>query len=98
MGVNYAVPGKALGLLMGLAVAGMLINWAMISYSHLRFRAAKRAAGATTAFPSPLYPLIRRVKSLPGWLAGTSAFGLSNKYTKFCVASEGYKGLFNERG
>jgi aromatic amino acid transport protein AroP len=57
VGVNYIVPGKALGLLMGLAVAGMLINWAMISYSHLRFRAAKRAAGARTAFPSPLYPL-----------------------------------------
>jgi len=57
VGVNYAVPGKALGLLMGLAVAGMLINWAMISWSHLRFRAAKRAAGVPTAFPSPLYPL-----------------------------------------
>jgi aromatic amino acid transport protein AroP len=57
VGVNYAVPGKALGLLMGLAVAGMLINWAMISWSHLRFRAAKRAAGQATAFPSPLYPL-----------------------------------------
>jgi aromatic amino acid transport protein AroP len=56
VGVNYAVPGKALGLLMGLAVAGMLINWAMISWSHLRFRAAKRAAGVPTAFPSPLYP------------------------------------------
>jgi aromatic amino acid transport protein AroP len=56
VGVNYALPGKALGLLMGLAVAGMLINWAMISWSHLRFRAAKRAAGATTGFPSPFYP------------------------------------------
>jgi aromatic amino acid transport protein AroP len=29
----------------------------MISWSHLRFRAAKQAAGARTAFPSPLYPL-----------------------------------------
>jgi aromatic amino acid transport protein AroP len=57
VGVNYAVPGKALGLLMGLAVAGMLINWAMISWSHLRFRAAKQAAGESTAFPSPWYPL-----------------------------------------
>ncbi len=57
VGVNYALPGKALGLLMGLAVGGMLINWAMISWSHLRFRAAKRAAGESTAFPSPAYPL-----------------------------------------
>lgn len=57
VGVNYALPGKAVGVLMGLAVAGMLINWAMISWSHLRFRAAKRAAGQATAFPSPFYPL-----------------------------------------
>jgi aromatic amino acid transport protein AroP len=57
VGVNYALPGKALGLLMGLAVTGMLINWAMISWSHLRFRAAKRRAGQATAFPSPAYPL-----------------------------------------
>jgi len=56
VGVNYVLPGEALGMLMGLAVAGMLINWAMISWSHLRFRAAKRAAGAATAFPSPWYP------------------------------------------
>jgi aromatic amino acid transport protein AroP len=56
VGVNYALPGKALGLLMGLAVSGMLINWAMISISHLRFRAAKRAAGQATAFPSPAFP------------------------------------------
>ena len=57
VGVNYALPGKALGMLMGLAVAGMMINWAMISWSHLRFRAAKRAAGQATAFPSPAHPL-----------------------------------------
>jgi aromatic amino acid transport protein AroP len=56
VGVNYALPGKALGLLMGLAVSGLLINWAMISWSHLRFRAAKRAAGQPTAFPSPAHP------------------------------------------
>jgi aromatic amino acid transport protein AroP len=56
VGINYAIPGKALGFLMGLSVAGMLINWAMISWSHLRFRAAKRAAGVPTAFPSPAFP------------------------------------------
>ena len=48
--------------------------------------------------PSPLYPVVKRVKALPGWLAGTSAFGLTNAYTKFCVASEGYKDLFTQRG
>ena len=57
VGVNYAFPGKALGMLMGLAVSGLLINWTMISWTHLRFRAAKRAAGQGTTFPSPAYPL-----------------------------------------
>lgn len=57
VGVNYALPGKALGMLMGLAVSGLLINWTMISWTHLRFRAGKKAAGQATQFPSPLYPL-----------------------------------------
>jgi aromatic amino acid transport protein AroP len=55
--VNYALPGKALGMLMGLAVAGMMINWAMISWSHLRFRQAKAAQGVKPVFGSPFYPL-----------------------------------------
>jgi len=57
VGVNYAFPGKALGMLMGLAVSGLLINWTMISWTHMRFRAAKHGAGEATAFPSPAYPL-----------------------------------------
>jgi hypothetical protein len=48
--------------------------------------------------PSVLYPLVRRMRFLPGWLAGTSAFGLSNRYTRFCVASRGYRDLFVARG
>ncbi|TFW33708.1 amino acid permease [Massilia horti] len=55
--INYFMPGKAFGLLMGLAVSALVINWAMISWSHLRFRAHKRAAGATTLFQSPGSPL-----------------------------------------
>jgi aromatic amino acid transport protein AroP len=55
--VNYALPGKALGMLMGLAVAGMMINWAMISWSHLQFRRAKAAQGVKPVFGSPFYPL-----------------------------------------
>jgi aromatic amino acid transport protein AroP len=56
VGVNYALPGKALGLLMGLAVAGMLINWAMISWTHLRFRAVRGAGPSAPRFPSPFHP------------------------------------------
>ena len=44
-------------MLMGLAVAALVINWGMVCWSHLRFRRAKRAAGQATAFRSPLFPL-----------------------------------------
>jgi hypothetical protein len=47
---------------------------------------------------SVLFPLIRRLPSLPRWLAGTSATGLSDRYTRFCVASPGYRDLFVRRG
>jgi aromatic amino acid transport protein AroP len=35
----------------------MMINWAMISWSHLQFRKAKAAQGAKPVFGSPFYPL-----------------------------------------
>jgi aromatic amino acid transport protein AroP len=35
----------------------MMINWAMISWSHLRFRRAKAAQGVKPVFGSPFYPL-----------------------------------------
>lgn len=47
---------------------------------------------------SILFPVMRRFRKLPGWIAGTSAFGLSDLYDTFCVASEGYKELFARRG
>lgn len=53
--VNYFVPGEAFGMMMGLAVAGLIINWATISIVHLRFRAAR--AGSKTVFPSPFVPV-----------------------------------------
>lgn len=48
--------------------------------------------------PSVMYPIVRRFPSLPRWLAGTSAFGTSNRYRRLCVASEGYRELFARRG
>jgi len=54
--LNYVLPGKALGLLMSLVVAALVINWALISLSHLRFRAVKKVQGKTTAFESPWFP------------------------------------------
>jgi aromatic amino acid transport protein AroP len=54
--INYFMPGEAFGMLMGLATSALVINWGMISWIHLRFRAAKRAEGVATAFPSPAAP------------------------------------------
>lgn len=51
VGINYFLPGEAFGMLMGLAVSALVINWGMISWIHLRFRQAKRAAGQATGFP-----------------------------------------------
>jgi len=44
------------------------------------------------------WALVRRLPWLPRWLAGTAATGLSGKYQRFCVASQGYRELFVERG
>jgi aromatic amino acid transport protein AroP len=55
--LNYFMPGQAFGILMGLVVSAMIINWGLISWIHLRFRAAKRAAHAATGFPSPAAPV-----------------------------------------
>ncbi|SFX30906.1 aromatic amino acid transport protein AroP [Janthinobacterium lividum] len=54
--VNYFMPGEAFEVLMGLVVSALIINWAMISWIHLRFRAQKRAEGKTTLFQSLGYP------------------------------------------
>ncbi|GAB3626657.1 Aromatic amino acid transport protein AroP [Pandoraea terrae] len=55
--INYFMPGKAFELLMGLVVSALIINWAMISIIHLKFRHDKRRAGKTTLFKSIGYPL-----------------------------------------
>ncbi|SAK57331.1 aromatic amino acid transport protein [Caballeronia catudaia] len=59
--INYVMPGRAFGLLMGLAVSALLINWAMISIIHLKFRRQKRARNEATSFRSFGYPLTNYV-------------------------------------
>ncbi|MFJ3053086.1 amino acid permease [Pseudomonas nitroreducens] len=54
--VNYLVPARALELLMSLVVAALVINWAMISLAHLKFRAHMDAEGKRTAFRAVAYP------------------------------------------
>ncbi|MHA7001093.1 amino acid permease [Aeromonas schubertii] len=55
--INYLMPGQAFGLLMALVVSALVINWAMISLAHLKFRKQKAAEGVTTRFQALLYPL-----------------------------------------
>ncbi|BCQ47288.1 aromatic amino acid transporter AroP [Erwinia rhapontici] len=54
--LNYLMPGKAFELLMSLVVSALVINWAMISITHLKFRSAMRVAGQKTRFASLGYP------------------------------------------
>lgn len=54
--LNYVMPGEAFGMLMMLVVAALMINWACITITHLKFRRAKALAGETTAFRSLGYP------------------------------------------
>jgi len=56
--VNYLMPAEAFGLMMGLSVSGLIINWATISLVHLRFRRTRAENGqGATVFPSPVHPL-----------------------------------------
>ena len=54
--LNYFMPKSALGVLMGLVVAALVINWAMISLTHLKFRAAKELAGEALVFKAFWHP------------------------------------------
>ncbi|MCD1126697.1 amino acid permease [Jinshanibacter sp. LJY008] len=54
--VNYLIPKEAISILMSLVVSSIVINWAMISLSHLKFRAAKDREGVTPKFKAILYP------------------------------------------
>ena len=44
------------------------------------------------------FRLVQRHRSLPRWIAGTAATGLSDLYRAFCVASDGYRDLFKRKG
>ncbi|MEG3134238.1 amino acid permease [Rouxiella sp. T17] len=54
--LNYLMPGKAFELLMSLVVSALVINWAMISITHLKFRRALHTVNQKTRFPSLAYP------------------------------------------
>src|SRR5690606_12239348 len=55
--INYFIPERAFGLLMLLVVAALVINWAMISITHVLFRRHMVRQGRAPAFPSPGAPV-----------------------------------------
>ena len=55
--VNYLLPRGALELLMSLVVAALVINWAMISLAHLKFRRAMQRQGVVPSFKAFWFPL-----------------------------------------
>ena len=54
--INYLIPGKAFQLLMALVVAALVINWAMISLTHIKFRHAMNAQQVVPAFKAFWFP------------------------------------------
>lgn len=54
--LNYLMPASAFELLMALVVSTLVINWAMISLSHLRFRKRLVAQGVQPRFKALFYP------------------------------------------
>ena len=54
--LNYLVPEKAFSMLMMLVVAAIVINWLVISYTHLKFKTTMNRMQTKTDFPSVAYP------------------------------------------
>ena len=59
--INYLIPGKAFQLLMALVVAALVINWAMISLTHIKFRHAMNARQVVPAFKAFWFPFANYV-------------------------------------
>jgi aromatic amino acid transport protein AroP len=55
--INYLIPSEALGVLMALVVAALVLNWSLISLTHLKSRKAMVAAGQTLVFRSFWFPV-----------------------------------------
>jgi hypothetical protein len=70
----------------------------LIVPKHIRRRKIVLVQEGMTEPETLLYHLARNFQWVPRWIAGTSTTGLSDIYTKFCVASEGYRDLFIRKG
>jgi aromatic amino acid transport protein AroP len=59
--INKFIPESALGVLMSLVVSALIINWLMITYTHLCFRKSMNVQKLKTVFPSLFYPITNYV-------------------------------------
>ncbi|WP_353173287.1 amino acid permease [Acinetobacter rudis] len=55
--LNYIFPEDAFKLLMSLVVSAIVINWTMLSLTHIKFKKSMIQQQKTTLFPSIAYPL-----------------------------------------
>ncbi|KAA8732681.1 amino acid permease [Acinetobacter qingfengensis] len=55
--LNYFVPEKALGHLMYIVVGALVLNWAMISLTHLKYKKFINANNIKTHYPALFSPL-----------------------------------------
>ncbi len=54
--LNYLLPGKIFMYLMSIVIGAIVVTWALIILTHLKFRQHCAAVGHKTKFPSILYP------------------------------------------
>ncbi|MGV0922307.1 amino acid permease [Empedobacter tilapiae] len=55
--INKVIPEDAFHILMSLVVSSLVINWIMISITHLKYRKQKELENSKTLFPSFIYPI-----------------------------------------
>lgn len=54
--INKIIPDKALEVLMSLVVSSLVINWIMISLTHMFFKKKINGQGAVSKFPTLVFP------------------------------------------
>lgn len=55
--INYFMPGEAFGFLMALVVSALVLNWVIITITHLKFKLHKIKSREKTKYPSWGYPI-----------------------------------------
>ena len=62
--LNYMFPEKAFKLLMSLVVSAIVINWMVLSLTHLKFKQRMLQLKKISIFPSIAYPLTNYIRVL----------------------------------